>query len=248
MTPARTPARRPTGRRARALAALAALVAAACVSAPPLVQGTAEPTSFTREASLAPYTLGAGDSLSLTVYGHPQIADPGVPLRIDPLGLVHLPLAGSVELAGLSVGAARERIERALATYLVEPAVGLSVAEYAARRAYVLGEVGRPGAIVLDRPLTALQALALAGGVAEGGDREQVALMRVVDGELQVLFFDAATPSGDGLAIVEPEDLLFVRLSDGGAFKEQVVPVLQAAAPIFGSITNLVVIADALSR
>ncbi len=232
----------------RALAVAALILCAGCVSAPPLVEGTAAPIDFTQEASLAPYTLGPGDTLSLTVYGHGEFHDAAVPVRIDPLGSVHLPLAGSVPLAGLTVGDARHAIESALGTYLVDPAVGLSVAQYAARRAYVLGEVGVPGAIVMDRPLTALQALSLAGGVTSSGDRANVALMRVVDGELQVAFFDAATPTAAGLVVVQPEDLLFVRLSKGGAFKEQVVPMLQAAAPIFSSITNLVIIADALSR
>lgn len=233
--------------RCQVVALAAALVATACVSAPPLVEATADTGAFTHTPSLAPYTLGPGDSLNLLVYGHPQFADPAVPLRIDPLGALHLPLAGAVHVAQMTVGEARTAIETALSAYLLEPAVGLSVASYAARRAYVLGEVGVPGAIVLDRPLTALQALSLAGGVTEMGDRVNVALMRVVNGELEVRFFDAATPNADGLVVVQPEDLLFVRLSKGGAFREQVVPVLQAAAPIFSSFTNLVIIADALS-
>lgn len=247
MTRTRSRGHRRSTRRALLAALLGAFGLVSCVSAPPLVEATTSETSFTTEASLAPYTLGPGDTLSLTVYGHPQFADPQVPLRIDPLGELHLPLIGGVELAGKTLGEARGTIEAALARFLVEPTVGISVREYAARRAYVLGEVGRPGAIVLDRPLTSLQALTLAGGVSEGGDRHNVALMRVVAGELQVHFFDAATPGVAGLMVVQPEDMLFVRQSKGGVFKEQVVPVLQAAAPIFSSITNMVVILNALS-
>jgi protein involved in polysaccharide export with SLBB domain len=240
-----------SSRTARAVAWLAAGIfvafAGACVHVPPLAEGTAPATAFTREGNPAAYTLGPGDTLNVFVYGHADLVDPRVPLRLDPEGRLHLPLSGAIELSGLSIGAARERIETALAAYLVEPAVGLSVAEYAARRAYVLGEVGRPGAIVLDRPLTALQALSLAGGVTEVGDRSNVAIVRVVGEDVQVAFFDAATPGIAGLFVIEPEDLLFVRLSKGGAFREQIVPVLQAAAPIFSSITNLVVIVNALS-
>ena len=61
-------------------------------------------------------------------------------------------------------------------------------------------------------------------------------------------FFDAATPDAGGLLPVYPDDLIFVRLSRGGVFREQIVPVLNAAAPIFGSITNLVVVSDALDK
>ena len=220
---------------------------AGCVSPPPLVEGTVEATSFAAEAVPATFPLGPGDLLDLTVVGHPDLAPAGVPLRIDPEGRLVLPYCGPIELAGLSTSEARARVEASLGEFLQEPRVGLSVREFAARQAYVLGEVGAPGGYVLDRPLTALQVLALAGGVRRGGDREHCALMRARDGELEVHFFDAATPNGEGLVRVEPDDVVFVRLSRGGTFSEQVVPVLQAAAPIFSALTNLVVVTEALS-
>jgi polysaccharide export outer membrane protein len=186
--------------------------------------------------------------LDLTVVGHPDIAPSGVPQRIDPEGRLVLPYCGPIVLAGLSTSEARARIETQLGEYLQEPQVGLSVRAFAARQAYVLGEVTKPGGYVPDRPLTAMQVLALAGGVRTGGDRESVALMRARDGELEVHFFDAATPDMQGLIRVEPDDVVFVRQSRGGAFSEQVVPVLQAAAPIFSALTNLVVVTAALDN
>ncbi|QDU67152.1 polysaccharide biosynthesis/export family protein [Engelhardtia mirabilis] len=239
-----------SSRRGSATAALVAglLWIAGCASVPPLASSTAPPESFTDSASLAPYTLGPGDLLRVTVFGHAELAPPEFPLRIDPQGNLSLPLTGPIEIAGKSVVEAREQIEQALGTYLIDPAVGLSVEEYAARRAFVLGEVRKPGAYVLDRPITALQALSLAGGVGDGGDRDQVALLRVRDNELQVHIFNADTPGLDGLVVVEPDDLIFVRISKSGAFREQIIPVLQASTPIFGAITNLIVVSDALKN
>lgn len=227
-------------------AAVATLAAHGCVSPPPLVEGTVPAASFGRESSELISALGPGDLLSLTVVGHPDVARPEVPQRIDPQGNLNLPLVGSVELAGLTVSQGRAKIETELERYLVEPKVGLAVTETAARQAFVLGEVAKPGAYVLDRPINVLQLLAKAGGAVSSGDRERVALMRESDGELEVHFFDAGTPDLGGLVAVHPGDLVFVRLSRGGAFKEQLVPVLQAAAPIIGSLTNLVVVSEAL--
>jgi protein involved in polysaccharide export with SLBB domain len=224
----------------------ATVLLGACASPPPLIEGTTAAVDFSAAKSLDPYTLGPGDQLRLTVFGHPEVAPPEFPLRIDAQGQLNLPLTGAVAVAGLTVQQAREAIEAALRRYLREPAVGLSVESFAARQAFVLGQVARPGAFVLDRPLTALQVLALSGGVAEGGDRDQVALLRVRDGELQVHFFDAATPGLDGTVVVEPDDLLFVRQSRAGAFSEQILPALQGLAPIVGSLTNLIVVSDAL--
>ncbi|MHC4262804.1 MAG: polysaccharide biosynthesis/export family protein [Planctomycetota bacterium] len=225
---------------------LTLLALVGCASPPPLAEGTVPAVDFDRQQSLAPYTLGPGDLLRLTVFNHPEIAPPEFPLRIDPQGRLSLPLTGAVVLEGLTVEEARAAIESSLAQYLREPAVGLSVEAYAARQAFVLGEVNRPGAFVLDRPLTALQVLSLAGGIAPDGDKRDVALLREREGEMQIHFFDAGTPGLDGLVVVEPDDLLFVRQSGAGAFKEQILPVLQGIAPILGSITNLVVLTEAL--
>jgi protein involved in polysaccharide export with SLBB domain len=223
------------------------LAAAGCVSAPPLVESTAPSDGvFGIAPSPLVATLGPGDTLSISVVGHPDLARPETPVRIDAQGCVNLPLVGSIEVAGLTVAEGRDRIQTAFARYLKDASVGLAVAVPAARQAYVLGEVDRPGAFVLERPIDALQLLALAGGVKDGGDRTNVALMRAQGDELYVHFFDAATPDLGGAVAVHPGDLVFVRLSRGGAFKEQVVPVLQAAAPIFSSITSLIVVSDAL--
>jgi polysaccharide export outer membrane protein len=227
-------------------ALLGLLAASGCVNAPPLVEATASTGAFGVAPSPLLDTLGPGDSLSISVVGHPDLARPETPVRIDAQGNVNLALIGTVEVAGLTVAEARARLEDEFERYLKEPSVGLAVAVPAARQAYVLGEVAHPGAFVLERPLNALQLLALAGGVKDGGDRVNVALMREVGGELEVHFFDSATPDLGGAVAVHPGDLVFVRLSRGGAFKEQVVPVLQAAAPIFSSITSLIVVSDAL--
>lgn len=231
-------------------AGLLALIALApsCVQAPPLVRSDLPPETLPAAPPPPPFTLGPGDVLTLNIAGHPDLARPEVPLRIDPDGNLVLPLIGSVRLAGLSVVESKQAIEAALERFVIEPEVGLSVQTYAARQAFVLGEVERPGGVPLDRPLNLLQVLALAGGVREGGDRDQVALLRVQAGQLAVHFFDAATPDAGGLLPVYPDDLIFVRLSRGGVFREQIVPVLNAAAPIFGSITNLVVVSDALDK
>lgn len=234
------------GSTCRVLLFVLAPLAVSCVSAPPLVEGTIPAESFGLAASPLIETLGPGDTLSVTVVGHPDVARPEIPLRIDAQGNVNLPLTGPVQVSGLTVSQGRERIETELARFLVDARVGLAVAEPASRQAFVLGQVRTPGAFVLDRPVNALQMLALAGGSISGGDREHVALMRERDGELEVHFFDAATPDPRGLIAVHPGDLVFVRLSKGGAFKEQVVPVLQAAAPIFSSLTSLIIVSDAL--
>lgn len=217
-----------------------------CVSAPPVSQGTAPPSAFDNKASTELYVLGPGDLMTVTVYGHFDIVHPETVLRIDPQGNLVLPLAGAIPVGGHTMADASVLIEQAFQRYIKHPEVGMSIYEPRARFMYVLGEVRAPGPIPMELPLNALQALARAGGVSPYGDREHVVLLRVVDQTLQVHEFNAATPGPDGYVVVKPDDLLFVRQSKGGAWREELVPILQAVTPVIGAFTNFLLVSEAL--
>jgi polysaccharide export outer membrane protein len=51
------------------------------------------------------------------------------------------------------------------------------------RRVFINGEVGRPGAYPLTTPLTVLQLVAIAGGLSEFADADDIKIMRQ-DGEI----------------------------------------------------------------
>jgi len=240
----RTPARRRAPAAALLVCAGAAL-AAGC-KAPPLPEAEVETTTISDVVDWDVYSLGSGDVVRVVVFDHPEFSTPPEGELIDFQGCLSLPLLGPVELGGLTTAAARLRVEERLAEYLRDPAVSLSVVEYGARRVYVLGEVTHAGSYPLDRPMNALQALSLSGGFKPNADRENVALMRTSTGELEVHVFDGATPGRDGMVAIQPDDVLFVRLSGTGSFREAVLPYLQGMTPVIGSLTNLLVIADAL--
>ncbi len=225
---------------------LAVCTAISACKAPPLVEGTVPPSTIVSDLDWGAYTLGAGDVVSVVVFRHPEFSTPERGERIDGVGSVSLPLVGPVSVGGATTDEARTVIAERLAEYLVDPAVSVSVVSYGARRIYVFGEVGSPGAFPLDRPINALQALSLGGGFREGADREKVALLRASNDDLEVHYFNAATPGRDGLVAVQPGDFLFVRQTGAGTFREQVVPYAATLAPIIGSLTNLLVISDAL--
>jgi protein involved in polysaccharide export with SLBB domain len=242
--PPRGRARR--GRRAAfALGLVAATLLAAACEAPPLVEGNVPRSTLSSDFDWDAYALGAGDVVSVVVFGHPELSTPERGERVDLQGSLQLPLVGGVPVADLTTEEARLAVRDRLAEFVVDPSVTLSVVEYGSRRVYVLGQVQAPGEQVLDRPITALQALSRAGGFAAGADREIVALMRSRGAELEVHYFNAATPGVDGLVAVEPGDMIFVRQSGAGKFSEQVLPYLQGSAPVIGTFTNLFLIAEA---
>ncbi|MHC4378006.1 MAG: polysaccharide biosynthesis/export family protein [Planctomycetota bacterium] len=217
-----------------------------CVSAPPLAVGTAPPTAFDNQASTELYVLGPGDLMTVTVFGHFDIVHPDTVLRIDPQGNLVLPVAGAVPVGGHTLADATVLVEQAFMRYIKQPEVGMSIYQPRARFMYVLGEVRAPGPIPMELPLNALQALAHAGGVGPYGDREHVVLLRLVDQTLQVHEFNAATPGPEGYVVVQPDDLIFVRQSNGGAWREELVPVLQSVTPVIGALTNFLLVSEAL--
>jgi len=128
---------------------------------------------WARPAS-AEYSLAPGDIVEMSIVGMKDLRHRA---QIDFDGKVSLPLAGSVEAAGLSVAALRARVQDLVGSktvrqrlddgretsVLIEPdEVMLDIAEY--RPVYVNGDVSKPGEVRFRSSLTVRQAVALAGG------------------------------------------------------------------------------------
>lgn len=85
-------------------------------------------------------------------------------LTVDERGMLHLPLVGDVEVAGLSLVDAESRIEEALEPFDRTARVTLLMQEPAGQQASVLGAVGTPGRYHVVPGLRLADLLALAGG------------------------------------------------------------------------------------
>lgn len=136
--------------------------------------------------------LGAGDSIRVTVFQNPDLT---TETRISPQGTIRIPLIGQVDLKGLSTADAVARIAQRLkdGQFLNDPQVSLAVLQVRSRQVSVLGQVARPGRYALDDTSTRLtDVLALAGGIAPGGD-DTVTVMTVRDGKPARLGIDIAS-------------------------------------------------------
>jgi polysaccharide biosynthesis/export protein len=137
----------------------AAAPAAFPAPAPP-VPGAAAPSPLT--------ALGPGDSVTLHVFGQP---DMDTVLGVSDDGTISVPLAGSVQVAGLSTDIAAHRVEKSLKDggYFVDPHVTLTLTQSMSQRVSVLGEVHTPGRYPVDSKTTIVDLLAQAGGETEFG-------------------------------------------------------------------------------
>ncbi len=121
------------------------------------------------------YRLGAGDKLRIEVYKEPQLSQS---LQIRPDGKITMPLIGDLPAVDLSPIELRDRIANALREYVTNPVVTVIVVEAVASNIYVMGEVLKPGPIPLQGPMTALQAIAMAGGFKDFANTKDIRILR----------------------------------------------------------------------
>ena len=122
--------------------------------------------------------LGAGDSVRVTVFQNPDLT---TETRLSERGAITFPLIGEIELAGLTPARAEARIAERLVRgkFLVRPQVSVNLVQVRSRQVSVLGQVARPGRYALDETSSNLtDILALAGGVAPGGDDNVTVTMK----------------------------------------------------------------------
>jgi polysaccharide export outer membrane protein len=159
------------------------------------------------------YLLRDNDLIRITVF---QEDDLTTETRISKSGSITFPLLGAVQLSGKSVAEAisdiRTRLDK---DYIINPQVTLTVLEYAEQWVTVLGEVQKPGQVVLpaEGGLDLLGAIALAGGYTRVADPANVIVRRVVDGKDIVLRVNAKRLARDTKVqqfVVEPGDRISV--------------------------------------
>lgn len=194
--------------------------------------------------------LGPNDIVRARVHGYPELSTPETAeltgTRIDPEGTLSLPLIGPVQVGGQTLEEARKTVTAAYAAYMKEPQLDLSVVEYAARRFYLYGQIGTPGAFPIDRPLNAYQALTFGGGFEDRADRRRIVLLRETDDGVLVHVINGESPDESGLIAIQPEDFLFVRRTGVGRFTEEVLPVLTGISSSLSSVATMILIEDRL--
>ena len=100
---------------------------------------------------------------------------------IDSFGNIEFPVIGKIKLGGLTRSEANAKIVKSVSEYITNPSINLRILNY---KIAVIGEVTRPGnySIASER-VTILEALALAGDLTIYGKRDNILLIREVEGK-----------------------------------------------------------------
>jgi protein involved in polysaccharide export with SLBB domain len=120
------------------------------------------------------YRLGTGDKVRIVVFGEDDL---GGEFQLDGNGHISLPLIGEVIAAGETAAGLEQVIADKLADgYLQSPRVSVSITTY--RPFYVIGEVNKPGEYAYVNGMSALNAVALAGGYTPKANESVIYIRR----------------------------------------------------------------------
>jgi len=122
------------------------------------------------------YKIGPGDVLEVSVYGEESLNKKDLVVRPD--GKISFPLVGDVQVGGLTTVLAKEAVEQSLHDYIPEAVAAVSILQLGSLQYYVVGKVNKPGMYNVSKPLTVLQALAMAGGLTPFAQESKILILR----------------------------------------------------------------------
>ena len=162
----------------------------------------------------AGYILGPGDIVEVSVAGQDEYRS-RVQVQVD--GTVQLPFIRDVQAEDLTVAQLQDEVAERLRSggYYTDPVVNVIVAGYASRYVVVLGQVGSPGLLPIDRNYRLSEVIARVGGIGANGS-ETVTLTRASGEQLNVTLQQMATGGNSMDPYVAAGDKIFVdRVEEG---------------------------------
>ena len=193
------------------------------------------------------YRIGPGDVLSIVVWEHPQLTLPLGPNRspseagnrVHGDGTIFYPYIGDLNVNNKTVSEVRELISQGLKKVIPNPQVDVSIAQFReSNQVYVLGEITKPGPLVLGMGrLTLTDAIAQSGGVDNvNANAQGILVFRHAPGntDIDVFKLDARSPAsffwGTKFSL-EPQDVVYVTSAPAtrwGRIITKLIPSLSA--------------------
>lgn len=133
-------------------------------SAQPVTSVSAPPP--TAEISTSTHILGRDDEVTIWIADVPDLsANGGRMFTVSPSGVVHLPLVGEIQAAGLTASELEALIAKSVKRFIRVPQVNVTVTQIRSQPVSVLGAVNTPGIQQLRGRKTLIEMLSMAGGL-----------------------------------------------------------------------------------
>ena len=168
------------------------------------------------------FTLGPGDKLDIEIIGD---AASRSAVTVAPDGKIYyyspsqnVPILPGIDVWGLTLAEAKEKVESILKQYFNNPTVSLQLRAIDSTRVWILGRVANAGVYPMGAPMTLLEAIAAAGGTltsSESGTTEDLADLRnsfiVRNGQRLPVNFEELLKEGDMShnIYLQPDDFIY---------------------------------------
>jgi len=190
------------------------------------------------------YKILPHDRISIVVYKHPELSSATMNnsmqvergLLVNSKGYLRLPLIKKIHIAGLTQSQAEEKISNAFATFLKHPDIQVEVIN---KRAYVIGEVNRPGEVpLMNERLSLLRLIAYAGDLTDFANRNAILILKGNNRskiQSRIVNLTDANAIVTANLMIEPNDIVYVMPNKMKAFNTQVNEI----SPVFQLISNI---------
>jgi polysaccharide export outer membrane protein len=132
------------------------------------------------------YVVGESDVLHINVWKEQELSQTVV-VRTD--GNISLPLINEIRVSGMTPLQIQELIAEKLKSYINNPQVTVTVTDIRSKKAFITGEVLRPGSYSLNAQTSVLQLIAQAGGFTPFAKRDSIVVLRTENGKLTRMKF-----------------------------------------------------------
>ena len=188
-----------------------------------------------------PYVVGVMDKLTVDVLSLEALS--GREVQVDTAGRITLPLAGTVDVVGLTTEEAAARLaSRLREAHVRNPQVNVALRESVSQVATIDGQVKEPGLYPVTGRLSLLQLIARAGGGDQNADLREVVVFRTVNGQRLAALHDVHAirrgvyPDPE----VYPQDVIMVEERNSRHFFTNVLPIVSLlTGPIVIAIDRL---------
>jgi polysaccharide export outer membrane protein len=129
------------------------------------------------------YKIGVDDVLAVIFFNEKSMT---ADVAVRPDGKISLPLINDIQAEGLTTDELRVSVTKAAAKFIAdEPNVTVEVKQINSRRVFITGQVGKPGQYPLTAHMTVIQLIAVAGGMPEYADKDNIMVLRTENGLLK---------------------------------------------------------------
>ena len=131
------------------------------------------------ESILNEYVIQSGDTLTIDIMENTNVSR-SVPVRPD--GKISLSQLNDIQAAGLTALQLRENIIKECKKFYNVVEVTVTVTGITGYKVNIIGNVNRPGQIIMQDRTSFLEAISLAGGIHEWANTRKIYIIREING------------------------------------------------------------------